>query len=1200
MSPNATTWTTIFTTTTGNGAIDDLTVSGSGRYVRMLGTARATQWGYSLFEFQVYGTGGSNNNCATLPGAPTGLSASGLSSTSVTINWNAANPGANCTITNYLVFRNGVQVASSTGTSALVNGLTANTTYSFTVAAVNGLGTGPQSGGLSVTTPVGGGVCAAEPGVPIGLAASAVTSNGLTLSWVPTQPGTNCTISGYRVFQNGVQVAAPTGTSAAIAGLSASTNYSFTVAAVNTFGASAQSAPLSVTTPAAGPTCTTAPGVPTGLAATGVTSASLTLSWNAPAAGANCTITGYRVFRNGAQVAAPTGTSVALTGLAASTNYSFTVTAVNAFAASAQSAALSVTTPAGSAGTLISEAQPVAASSFEGGNAPAAANDGVPTTRWSSQFSDAQWMSIDLGGNATITRVLLSWENAFGRGYQIQTSNDGVSWTTIFTTAAGDGGIDDLTVSGSGRYIRMNGTIRATGFGYSLWEFQVYGTVDRSAVTVPMLSGPTRAPATTGQFALTAPAANALVTNTRRPTLSWAAVAGAVRYQVWLNVSRTDYDFAASGNLLDFYTLVAEPTGTSYTPSWDIADRWTYKWFVTAVNGSGQTTTSNIRTFGLYLPTLTTVADGIPIVNGSRDLNRSGVIEPYEDWRQPVETRVNDLLARMTAEEKAYQMFYNGQVFPQAGWHFGPAQAQDLHTALLASARTRLAIPFLSAGDTIHGYKTTYPTQSALAAARNYPLVYKLADMQRREQIEVGTRGLLGPLAEVGTKVMYPRIQEGAGEDAQMAAAQVRALVAGYQAGPELNPKSILATVKHWPGEGAGGEGLIVYDAVTIKYHMIPFRAAIEAGAVNIMPGYAGSSFLDPGGPGAGDSAPILAYLRQNLGFTELITTDWLPPGNWIGAANAGSDVMGGADPGAAGFSIATFVNSVPATRINDSVRRILRIKFKMGLFENPYGDPVNGPFRAHLPSYTALANQASREAMTLLKNNGVLPLRLGAGANIVVAGPLAADQNACCIWTSYFHQEYGSRNILDAIRARAATAGVNVFQNSAPSPSVAVVVVGEPSYTHRTVWPAEQPFLPADQLAIIQNFWNQGVPVVVVLIMPRPYVITAWNDLASAIVIPYRGGEEMGPAVASLLFGDYTPRGRLPWQLPRSLDQILRPGGLDTLADANEAWDIPYDLGATPAERADIRQRIDAGQTVPSNYGTPLYPFGAGLQGWQ
>ncbi|HEU5108060.1 MAG TPA: glycoside hydrolase family 3 C-terminal domain-containing protein, partial [Micromonosporaceae bacterium] len=524
---------------------------------------------------------------------------------------------------------------------------------------------------------------------------------------------------------------------------------------------------------------------------------------------------------------------------------------------------------------------------------------------------------------------------------------------------------------------------------------------------------------------------------------------------------------------------------------------------------------------------------------------------------------------------------------------------QDLHAALLASSGTRLGIPFVSAGDTIHGYQTTYPTQSALAAARNYPLDYKLADMQRREQLEVGTRGVLGPLAEVGTKVLYPRIQEGNGENADVAAAQVRALVAGLHGGPELNPRSVLATVKHWPGEGAGGEALITYDAVTIKYHMIPFRAAMEAGAVNIMPGYAGSSYLDPGGPGAGDSARILAYLRQNLGYTGLITTDWLPSGSWVGAANAGSDVMGGADPGAAGFSVATFIAGVPAARIDDAVRRVLRLKFQLGLFENPYGDPVNGPYRLHTPAYAALANQASREAMTLLKNNGVLPLRLAAGDNIVVAGPRAADGASCCVWTSYFHREYGSSTILDAIRARAASAGVNVFSDTGPSPRLAVVAVGEPSYTHGTSWVKEQPYLPADQLAVIQNFQRQGIPVVVVLVLPRPYVITEWHDLAGAIVVSYRGGEEMGPAVASLLFGDYAPAGKLPWQLPRGLDQVLRPGGADVLADAVEHWDVPYDLGATAAERADIRARIDAGRPVPPTYGTPLYPYGAGLSGW-
>ncbi|MFG2044498.1 discoidin domain-containing protein [Dactylosporangium sp. NPDC048998] len=850
-------------------------------------------------------------------------------------------------------------------------------------------------------------------------------------------------------------------------------------------------------------------------------------------------------------------------------------------------------------GTPISRYKNVTASSWEGGNVPGNALDGNAGTRWSSLFSDPQWIRVDLGATASITQVRLQWEAAYGTGFRIETSPDDSAWTTVYSTTTGTGGTQTLNVTGTGRYVRLYGTARATGYGYSLWEFEVYGTIDSTSTSPPLLSGPTKAPATTGQFALSAPADGAMVTSTRRPTFTWAAVAGATKYQLWLNVSRTDYDFTQPGNLIDLYTKVAEPTGTSYTPAWDIPDRWTYKWYVQAVTGSG-TTTSNIRKFSVYLPNVETVADGVNLIGGARDLNKNGTIEPYEDWRQPIETRVNDLLGRMTLEEKAYQMFYNAQVYAQSGWHFGPAEAQDLDTILRGASGTRLGIPPISAGDTIHGYKTTYPTQSALAAAKDYPLDYKLGDMQRREQLEVGTRGVLGPLAEVGTKVLYPRIQEGNGENADVAAAQVRALVAGLQGGPELNPASVLATVKHWPGEGAGGEALITYDAVTIKYHMIPFRAAMEAGAVNIMPGYAGSSYLDPGGPGAGDSAKILAYLRQNLGYTGLITTDWLPSTSWIGAANAGSDVMGGADPGAAGFSIAQFTAGVPQARIDDAVRRILRLKFTLGIFDNPYGDPVNGPTRFHQPAYTALANQASREALTLLKNTGgKLPIRLNAGDNIVVAGARAADPLACCIWTSYFHQEYGSLDILDAIKKRAATAGVNVYQDTGPAPKLAVVAVGEPSYTHATAWVKEQPYLPADQLAIIQNFQRQGIPVVVVLVMPRPYVITEWNDLASAILVTYRGGEEMGPAVASALFGDFTPSGHLPWQLPRALTDVLRAGGTDTLADATESWDLPYDLGATAAQRADIRAKIDAGQPVPTNYGNPLYPYGAGLTNW-
>jgi len=121
--------------------------------------------------------------------------------------------------------------------------------------------------------------------------------------------------------------------------------------------------------------------------------------------------------------------------------------------------------------------RPTTASSTENANFPAAfATDGDPGTRWSSAYSDPQWLQVDLGASHTVTGIDLNWETAYATAFKIQTSNDATTWTTIYSTTSSTGGVQNLTVSGSGRYVRMLGTARATGYGYSLWEFQVYGT----------------------------------------------------------------------------------------------------------------------------------------------------------------------------------------------------------------------------------------------------------------------------------------------------------------------------------------------------------------------------------------------------------------------------------------------------------------------------------------------------------------------------------------------------------------------------------------------------------------------------------------------------------------------------------------------------------------------------------------------------
>jgi chitinase len=352
------------------------------------------------------GTGGSGGaSCTTLPSAPTGLGASGTTSTSTNLSWTAVTPPANCTISSYTILKNGTSIGTATGTTFAVGGLTASTAYSFTVEATDADGTSAQSSAVNVTTLANG--CTTKPSAPTGLASSNTTSSGTTVSWSAVTPPTNCSISSYTVLQNGTSIGTPTGTSLAVTGLAASTTYSFTVEATDAAGTSVASSPLSVTTTAGGggscatawtatqiytqgmtasvsgenyvanfwtqgnnpttnsgpPTsgepwtatgacssCSTAPAVPTGLAASGTTSASTNLAWNAVTPPAGCTVS-YKVLQASTVIASPTTTSDAVTGLNPSTTYSFSVEATDSAGTSAASGAINVTTQASSCTT---------------------------------------------------------------------------------------------------------------------------------------------------------------------------------------------------------------------------------------------------------------------------------------------------------------------------------------------------------------------------------------------------------------------------------------------------------------------------------------------------------------------------------------------------------------------------------------------------------------------------------------------------------------------------------------------------------------------------------------------------------------------------------------------------------------------------------------------------------------------------------
>ena len=432
--------------------------------------------------------------CAAAPSAPTGLAASSTTSTGTTLSWTAVTPPANCSISNYTVYKNGASIGTATSTSMVVTGLSPSTTYSFTVAASDSVGTGGQSSSINVTTAAsGGGIqiacgnsavapfvadtdfsggavssgttttintskvtnpapmsvwqhgrkstctytipgltvgatytvrldfceyaatgtgqrtfnvsingtqvltnfdifaaaggefianqqtftttanssgqvvivfttvlnnvlvagievspggasCSAAPSAPAGLAASGTTSTSTNLNWNAVTPPANCSITGYKVYKNGTLLASPTTNSYAVTGLTASTTYSFTVAAVDSVGTGSQSSTVNVTTSSA--SCAAAPGAPTGLAASGTTSTGTTLNWTAVTPPANCSITGYTIYKAGVSIGTSTSTSFAVTGLTASTTYSFTVAATDSFGTGGQSSAVNVTTSA--------------------------------------------------------------------------------------------------------------------------------------------------------------------------------------------------------------------------------------------------------------------------------------------------------------------------------------------------------------------------------------------------------------------------------------------------------------------------------------------------------------------------------------------------------------------------------------------------------------------------------------------------------------------------------------------------------------------------------------------------------------------------------------------------------------------------------------------------------------------------------------
>ena len=500
----------VASSTDGQGGVQTVSFpTVQARYVRMLGQARATAYGYSLYELQVY-------NVAQCGGA--GERFTVLSSTLVKDNQ---------------------------------SGLTwqrAETTY-------------PDQG-AQFTQPIAQSYCASQS-MRLPTQAEAIGITGVSSAacafplpwstWTSTADPTDATRAAFVSY---------TGLST----MQVATNYPGGVVCTSGSGAS----------------CTAIPSAPGTLSATVGSSTQISLSWGASTAGSGCVVT-YDVFRATTSGFTPgaanriatglTGTTYQNGGLAASTTYYYAVRAVDAAGSSVASNQASATTSGNPTGTLLSQGKPATASSAEGGMVAAGAVDGNLGTRWGSAFTNSEWIYVDLGATATLSRVVLNWEGAYATGYQIQTAASASGpWTTLYSTTTGDGGIDDLSVSGTGRYVRMNGTQRAlTGYGYSLWELQVYGT---SSATGTLLSQgkPATASSSEGVFVAAAYAVDGDTTGTR-----WAS--------------------AFTNNEWIYVDLGATATLSSVVLSWEGAYATGYQ-IQTAASASGPWTTVYSTTTG--------------------------------------------------------------------------------------------------------------------------------------------------------------------------------------------------------------------------------------------------------------------------------------------------------------------------------------------------------------------------------------------------------------------------------------------------------------------------------------------------------------------------------------------------------------------------------------------------------------------------
>ncbi len=566
----------------------------------------------------------------------------------------------------------------------------------------------------------------------------------------------------------------------------------------------------------------------------------------------------------------------------------------------------------------------------------------------------------------------------------------------------------------------------------------------------------------------------------------------------------------------------------------------------------------------------------------------------YKDPSQPAVRRAEDLLSRMTLAEKVGQMLQlNGQVDPvrtiqekQPGSLLHILN-ERLAEAMDAAAATRLGIPLLIGEDGIHGHSfhpgaTIFPTQLALACSWSTELVEQVARVTAREMATTGAHWTFSPVLCLSRDLRWGRTGETFGEDPFLIGELGAAMIRGYQGSGLDDPDGVLGCAKHYAGysETQGGRDASEADISRRKlksFFLPPFQRAAQAGCMTFMTGYQSIDGL----PSTANHWLLRQVLKEEWGFEGILVTDYDNVARLVYeqrvapslveaaviAVRCGNDLIM-ATPGfydAAQEAVERGL--LLESEIDEVVRRILLLKLRMGLFENPRRPDREKQAKViACAEHRALNLRAARESLVLLANDGSLPLDPGALRRIAVVGPNAdsplAQLGDWSLGASQYGPEYGqhprecTQTMLDGIRARTQSHGVEVTHGSAgdlwsedpaalesalqlvAEAELAVVVVGDDiPFIGETRSTATLDLL-GNQRALIDGVARSGKPFVLVLVQSKPLVLPESASAAAGIFQCFNPGMQGGTALAEALFGDFSPSGKLTISHPRHVGQ--------------------------------------------------------------